>query len=459
MKHKNTYHQIKNWTQISLLVVLKIGLLHNSCVVFGNTSIKEMKDSARILSDKTVRNNLLRLSETSEEVRRITEIMSYEHARLQNKERKESNNKKVMVTGANGYIGAWITLKLLEEGYTVHATVRPKREEVNNPENRERYECLLAMQQLFSEERLKVFYDCDLIEVGSFREKGGFRQAINGVDYVIHSATLFQLHLNDCNAKEKLVETAIKGTQRILDLVSEHEKVQRIILTSSIYAMMGGKDFILPNEYGKRIVDEQSWNTTSTKRNDAYGYSKTEAEKVAWKWVENNPAKKLIVMNPGIVCGPSLSRHTGYESFYFLKMFLKKTSAFKRGLPNLFFYLVDVRDVALAHVKALEGEDKKGRYLLVEDDFSVKRIAKELRDNPHLKFSRSTVPNFLAILFTPRERKYFVKHNIGIQIECKNYRSKNELGIDYIHFKKSFEDWLKQLVADKIIKERRKCPR
>lgn len=204
--------------------------------------------------------------------------------------------KPVLVTGGTGYIASWIIKQLLEEGKKVRTTVR-------NLSDKKKYEHLSRMAE--SAKGSLSFFEADLLKKGSFLE------AMNGCELVIHTASPFKISgLKD--AQKELVEPALEGTRNVLESVNQTENVIRVVLTSSIVAVVGDAIDIQQTRDG--IFTEADWNFSSSVNHQPYPYSKMLAEKLAWEMVGQQNRWDLVVINPGFVMGPSLSQRTDSTS-------------------------------------------------------------------------------------------------------------------------------------------------
>jgi len=130
-----------------------------------------------------------------------------------------------------------------------------------------------------------------------------------------------------------------------------------VILTSSFAAIAS---FGKPEDH---VFSEEDWNDTSTVEKEPYRYSKTVAEKAAWEFAKGK-SWDLVVINPAAVLGPPLSARSDATSIKNLKDILDGTALARGGVLPVSFPLVDVRDVAEAHVRAAENPKSHGRYLL-----------------------------------------------------------------------------------------------
>lgn len=161
----------------------------------------------------------------------------------------------VMVTGATGYLGSWVTKGLLDAGVTVHAAVR-------DPQNASKVAHLNRLAEQ-APGTLHLFA-CDLLRPGSYD------QAMEGCSIVIHTASPFIRAVAD--PQRDLVAPALQGTRNVLAGVERTPSVTRVVLTSSIAAMYG--DAVDIRRYPGRIVTETCWNTTSSLSHEPYPYSK-----------------------------------------------------------------------------------------------------------------------------------------------------------------------------------------
>lgn len=336
--------------------------------------------------------------------------------------------KTILVTGGTGYIGAWVVKKLLEKNYIVRMTVRDK-------DQTHKYQFL----QGFAEKghgKLEIF-EANLLAKGSFDEPA------KGADAIMHVASPFTLRFKD--AQKDLVDPALIGTRNVLEAANRSGTVKRVVLTSSVAAVHG--DAIDMQEAGLDEFNEEHFNTTSSVSHQPYSYSKVIAEKEAWKLAEQQNNWKLVVINPSFVLGPPLSGSTDSESLNLMKDILK--GKFFLGAPDLYFGFVDVRDVADAHIIALEKEDAEGRHILAERTmslFEMTRILKKLFGRKYL-LPIMKAPKTLMILIgrlfnvTPR----FVKRNVGYPVRFNTTKSRKELGINYTPIEKTLKDMVEKM--------------
>jgi nucleoside-diphosphate-sugar epimerase len=339
--------------------------------------------------------------------------------------------KTILVTGGTGFIGSWIAKGLLEKGYLVKISVR----DINQ---KEKYQHLLEISKSTTG-TLEIF-QANLLQAGSFDE------AAQGCESIVHTASPFILKVK--NPEKELIDPAVKGTENILEAANKSGTVKKVVLTSSVGAIYGDKIDI--QKKGLSCFTEEHFNTSSSARHQPYEFSKVKAEKKAWEMVEKQSQWQLIVMNPSFVMGPPLNLNTQSES---LKVFNKYLSGdYKSGVPELHFGFVDVRDVAKAHIFAVENE-ANGRHILVErvtDLLSFSNIIKEHGGDTY-NLPKSFVPKwFLYVigLFIGMSRKY-INRSVGIPIQLDNTRSKKRLKLKYTPLEKTVKDMIDQIENQK----------
>lgn len=162
----------------------------------------------------------------------------------------------------------------------------------------------------------------------------------------MHIASPFMV-VDESNA-DSVVKPAVEGTQRVLKACAAAGTIKRVIMTSSMAAIMYGWDE--PPKNGDTIAEpEKHWSNAD--KIPPYLRSKTLAEKAGWEFVKaTTPAPfELVVINPGYVIGPALGTN-GATSFSIAEQLLKRTIP---AVPNLTWPCVDVRDVARAHLNAM----------------------------------------------------------------------------------------------------------
>lgn len=344
----------------------------------------------------------------------------------------------VLVTGASGYIASWVIKKLLEQGHPVHATVRDLNKTASFAHLQE------IAQELNAE--LKLFR-------ANLLEEGSFDAAMQGCEVVIHMASPF-LVTNFKDPIQDLIDPAVKGTVNVLHSVNRCESVKRVVVTSSIAATYGDAIDILATENNQ--FDESHWNTTSSPEHQPYYYSKVAAERKAWQIQQAQSRWDLVCINPALVIGPSLTAFTQSGSVEVLQQFGSGITKF--GVPKLWSALVDVRDVADAHLKAAFKTDAQGRYIISSESLSLLEMGQILRKHFGSKypFPKNETAKFLIKAVAPllgHSRKY-IALNVGYPIYFNAQKSMDQLDIKYRDVAVSLVEHFQQLIDDGIVKKR-----
>lgn len=346
-------------------------------------------------------------------------------------------SKPVLVTGGSGYVASWIVKMLLEKGIDVHATVR-------NTSNVENVGHLTALAKE-SEGKLKLFKS-DLLDMGSFD------RPMRDCELVIHTASPFFITYTK-NPEEELIRPAREGTRSVLESANRNSTVKRVVLTSSTVAIYGDNADIELTHAG--IFTENDWNITSSAEHQPYPYSKTIAEKEAWAIANEQDQWDLLVINPGWILGPSVSKRKDSMSISFMIQLGDGTH--KMGVPELWNGIVDVRDVATAHIKAGFTPEASGRHIIVSGEATLLDLANMLRKHfgDNYPFPGRQLPKFLFWLIAPMHgftRKY-VSKNTGIRIRFDNSYSKKDLGMSYIPSEQTVKEHFQQILHDGLLKK------
>ena len=333
-----------------------------------------------------------------------------------------------LVTGANGFIASHLVEQLLERGDQVNTTVRSRT-------NAQKIQHLMQLQKEYPG-KLHLF-EADLLTTGSFDE------ATKGCSVVYHVASPFILPEHIKDGQKEVVEPALRGTQNVLDAVERTESIKTVVLTSTIGAIAGDYADVLKMK--DQVMTEEYFNSSSTVNHNAYHYAKVLAEKEAWERYDMQAKRhrwRLVVINPGLVLGPSRSPYSESGSLALLHELLKGDLFF--GVPDLYFTTVDVREVVQAHIAAATNVKAHGRYILAHQDkaafLDVSKILKELKQSWSLPEHK--IPSWIVFLLGPLvglEWKW-LRLNLGIQFKVDNHRSIEELGIVYRPLKETLRD-------------------
>lgn len=284
----------------------------------------------------------------------------------------------VTVTGASGYIGSHVVANLLARGRDVRATVRDSSDPI-------RVDHLRALP-------VAEGGTLEIVEMDLFDEASVHAAIANCTD-LIHTAAAVRISAK--NPQRQIVDPSVIGTRNVVAAIDAAGTVERFVHTSSTAAIrpMAWKN-------GETLTTE-TWADDATLEGNPYGLAKVMAERIVRKWHSEGGVGKprMVTIHPSVVFGPPMSEIHLRGSLSFLNALVK------RKVPLLIpiqINIVDVRDVAEAHVRALTMGQNAGRYLTVSGDMQFSEISKTLRDEyPELKTPRFTVPYLFALVFGP----------------------------------------------------------
>jgi len=333
----------------------------------------------------------------------------------------------VLVTGASGFIASRIIEQLLVKGHHVRGTVRSLKTQKE----------LAVLRDLpGASDRLQLL-EADLLM------EGAFESAAQGSDVVLHTASPYVLDAKD--PQKDLVEPAVAGTRNVLAACQKSTTVKRVVVTSSMAA-------ITDEPESERVLTEADWNVKSSLTRNPYYFSKTLAERAAWDFVEQQkPGFDLVVINPFLVIGPSLSSSLNPSNQLFVDL-LKGTYP---GVMNLTWGFVDVRDVADAHVRAAELASAHGRYIVAGETVGMRAVIELLQKHgwgPGNKLPKlgmdCTMGDFavrLSSYLQPQGVGSYLRTHVGRVPRYDNTKVKTELGLTFRPVETSILDTLADL--------------
>ncbi len=240
---------------------------------------------------------------------------------------------RILVTGAGGFIGAHTTLALLDAGRQVRATA-------SSPSRADEVRAFFAGLRPDAPPLDVVPADLD--------DDLGWADALTGCDDVIHLAS--PIPVDQPKDADDLIRPARDGALRVLRAAREHD-VRRVVMTSSLAAIAGSRT-------GRPVtdLDESDWTDLDAPKVTAYNRSKTIAERAARDDVAANGGPELVTVNPGLVLGPLLRPHVNAS----VEVVHRLLNGAVPAIPRVGFEVVDVRDVADLHVRALDHPDADG---------------------------------------------------------------------------------------------------
>ncbi|MZD03540.1 NAD-dependent epimerase/dehydratase family protein [Streptomyces sp. SID5785] len=271
------------------------------------------------------------------------------------------NDQRVLVTGGSGHVGSHVVKRLLDDGYRVRTTVR-------SPDSAARVRQAVGGAPADRLEYAEAELTAD----------AGWAEAAAGCDYVLHVASPFPATQPD--DPDEVIVPARDGALRVLRAARD-AGVKRTVLTSS-FAAVG---------YSRRpgdTYDESDW-TDPADDNTPYVRSKAVAERAAWDFVAaEGGGTELSVINPTGIFGPLLGPYPS-ASTGLVKAMLDGAMPV---VPPVCFGVVDVRDVADLHVRAMTDPAAAGERFLAcgGEAVSFLGIARVLAE--HLGDAAARVP-------------------------------------------------------------------
>jgi dihydroflavonol-4-reductase len=283
----------------------------------------------------------------------------------------------VLVTGGTGFVAGWCIVKLLERGYTVRTTLRALSKEATVR--------AAVASQTDAGGRLS-FLAADLTS------DDGWDAAMAGCDYVLHVASPLGTGVE--KGRDSLTAPARDGTLRVLRAAAR-ASVKRVVMTSAAATAR-------PPLASGKVSDETVWADPDDPQFDAYRVSKIRAERAAWDFMAtiDGPTEFTTVL-PGAVFGPILMPEN-MGSVQIIERLLQGRPA---AVPRLGFWIVDVRDLADLHIRAMTSQEAAGQRFIATGDFLwMAEIAAALRaglGHRAAKVPSRQLPNFAVKLLLP----------------------------------------------------------
>ncbi|TPL54756.1 aldehyde reductase [Mesorhizobium sp. B2-4-6] len=281
----------------------------------------------------------------------------------------------VLVTGGSGFLGAHCILSLLNAGYRVRTTVRSAKREAD----------VLAMLKVGGVEP----GDALSFAYADLMSDKGWPEAVAGCRYVLHVASPFPPGVP--KHEDDLIVPAREGALRVLRAARD-AGVERVVLTSS-FAAIGYGQVPVPG----RPFTEENWTDLSQKVS-AYVKSKTLAERAAWDFIDREGGSlELAVVNPVGIFGPVLGPDHSTSTDFIRRLMDGEMP----GLPRMAFGVVDVRDVADLHLRAMTNPAARGeRFLAISGDFmtmlEIARTLKARLGNAGSRITTRVLPDWLV---------------------------------------------------------------
>ncbi len=219
----------------------------------------------------------------------------------------------------------------------------------------------------------------------------GWDAAMSGCTYVLHVASPFVIA--EPKNENDLITPAVEGTKRVL-AAAKRAKIKRVVLTSSVAAIMAG------NGSGK--FGPETWSNLNANIG-AYLKSKTMAEQAAWKALQGSEVE-LTVINPGGVFGPPISGAIDGQN---VKMMTDMIKGKLPMIPDVAMGMIDVRDVAQLHVKAMTASGAAGKRFIAAsaEPIDMATVAQVLKKAGYSKVPSRRAPSTLLKIMALFDRE------------------------------------------------------
>lgn len=349
-----------------------------------------------------------------------------------------TDNDLILVTGASGYIATHIVKQLLELGYRVRGTVRSLKNE----------EKVKPLRTLAKDSK----HELELVEADLCNEES-WLSAVKDCTYVLHTASPFPPDVP--KNEDELIVPAVNGTLFVFRAcVQEGSLVKRVVLTSSVAA-------IAPETFVENVkYSETDW--PSPEGMNPYPKSKVLAEKAAWDFCEERKKNgqscfELSVINPGFVMGPLIHDTYCTSAQPIRKMMMREIPM----IPDIYAPVCDVRDVALAHIKAMTSSDALSkRHLIVNQVVSSSfkdwaLILKDEFESKNYSIPTRIAPYFLLKIFSFFDSSVKIACRIyGIKSQFDNSNMLNNLSIKPYSLKDTLIDMAYSMIERKMIEKK-----
>jgi nucleoside-diphosphate-sugar epimerase len=274
--------------------------------------------------------------------------------------------QRVLITGGSGFIAGHCIIQLLERGYLVRATVRSLDREP-------------TVRGILADAGMSDGSDLSFV-VADLMSDEGWEDALADVDFVLHVAS--PVSPGHVDNEDDLIVPAREGTLRVLR-AARASGVTRVVLTSAFHAVSWG----YPHD--DHTFTEDDWTILDGPGVDAYGKSKTLAERAAWDYLaaEGGPME-LSTMLPVAVMGPIMGQDISGSNHLIQQILNGSMPAF----PHLFIPIVDVRDVAAAHILAMVTPEAAGQRFLLSNGAAIEMSEIGATIRTHLGDAAKNVP-------------------------------------------------------------------
>ena len=291
-------------------------------------------------------------------------------------------------------------------------------------------------KQVSADDQLS-FFAADLLKAD------GWETAVNGADFVMHVAS--PMPVGEYR-KTDVIRPAREGTARILKAAAQ-ARVQRVVITSSIEASSPAE------HYEGGPTDETVWTDLSAKNVNDYTRAKTLAEQDAWAFMKDQgSAMTLTTILPGMVQGPVLGPDYSGSVELITRLLTGKVPRY----PRIGFSMIDVRDLANLHVRAMESEQAAGQRFIGTGDFlwlaDIARILRERFGAQAAKVPTRALPDFVVrLLAYVNADLRFVAPMLGRRREFTTQKAGSVLGWHGHSAEDTIIETAKSLVREKLV--------
>ncbi|PRY32413.1 SDR family oxidoreductase [Umezawaea tangerina] len=268
-----------------------------------------------------------------------------------------TTQQRVLVTGGSGFIAGHCVLQLLDQGYLVRTTVRSLTRED-------------AVRAVLTDAGM-VHGDALSFVAADLTSDDGWADAVSGCDFVLHVAS--PVHIGHVQDEDDVIVPARDGALRVLRAARD-AGVKRVVLTSAFHAVGFG------HPHTDHTFTEDDWSVLDGPGVDAYGRSKILAERAAWDFVAaEGGSLELVTMLPVAVMGPVMGKEISGANH----LIQRSLDGAMPGYPNVWIPIVDVRDVASAHILAMTASGAAGQRFLVSSGpvVALKEIGAILKEH------------------------------------------------------------------------------
>lgn len=334
----------------------------------------------------------------------------------------------VLVTGGSGFVAGWCIVELLRRGYGVRTTLRDLAKE---PAVRAAVAPVTAAGDALS------FYAADLTA------DSGWDAAMAGCDFVLHVAS--PLGADGERDPAALIAPARDGALRVLRAAT-NAGVRRVVMTSAATTatpLLKSAD---------SVSDETLWFDPEETIVGAYRISKRLAERAAWDFMHQQRGTEFTAILPGAVFGPVL----GPENLGSVQVIGRLLQGRVAGNPRIGFEVVDVRDLADVHIRAMTSTQAAGERFLATGEFlwmaDISRILREALGPAAGKVPTRAVPDFVLrvmSLIDPSVR--FLTPSLGRKHVHSTAKARRVLGWQPRPVTETLVDCAKSLIASKSV--------